>query len=145
MTSTIDVRKEIDVQALRNGEIVLNQKVVKEFAWKKMNGDVGAVGYQGAAASPTCALDLDAKTPWWAFYNRDIPCALAARTWSFTAVRRSDGMARWEPFYYLHWGPWVYCARPLIYTFAMPNPQRGDACARVQRFLRENGVSILVG
>ena len=140
MTSTIDVRKDIDVQALRNGEIVLNQKVVKEFAWKKMNGDVGAVVIKERPRHPTRALDLDAKTPWWAFYNRDIPCALAAINLELTAVRRSEGMARWEPFYYLHWGPWVYCARPLIYTFATPRSPACDACARVQRFLRENGV-----
>jgi hypothetical protein len=24
----------------------------------------------------------------------------------------------------MHWGPWTYCARPLIYTFATNNPQR---------------------
>jgi hypothetical protein len=33
-------------------------------------------------------------------------------------------LARWEPYFYMHWGPWAYCARPLVYTFATPNPQR---------------------
>jgi hypothetical protein len=41
-----------------------------------------------------------------------------------TNMQRSGGRERWEPFVYLHWGPWYYCARPLVYTFATPNPQR---------------------
>lgn len=124
MSSTLDVVKDLDVQALRNGEIVLNHNVVREFAWKKPDGDIGVVNIKERPRHPTRGLDLDARTPWWAFFNRDIPCALAALNLELTAMRRQSGLTSWEPYYYMHWGPWAYCARPLIYTFATPNPQR---------------------
>jgi hypothetical protein len=124
MTSTLDVIKNLDVQALRNGEIVLNHNVVREFAWKQMNGDVDTVVIKERPRHPTRGLDLDARTPWWAFFNRDVPCALAAINLELSSMRRNEGLARWEPYFYMHWGPWAYCARPLVYTFATPNPQR---------------------
>jgi hypothetical protein len=124
MTSTLDVVKDLDVQALRNGEIVINHNVVREFAWKQMDGDIASVVIKERPRHPTRGLDLDARTPWWAFFNRDVPCALAAINLELSALRRHQGLARWEPYIYMHWGPWAYCARPLIYTFATPNPQR---------------------
>ncbi|MEJ2555540.1 MAG: hypothetical protein P8186_04805 [Anaerolineae bacterium] len=124
MTSTLDVIKDLDAQALRNGEIVLNHNVVREFAWKQMNGDVDTVVIKERPRHPTRGLDLDARTPWWAFFNRDVPCALAAMNLELSAMRRNEALARWEPYFYMHWGPWAYCARPLVYTFATPNPQR---------------------
>ncbi len=39
-------------------------------------------------------------------------------------MRRRDGLVRFDPWIYLQQGPWVYVARPLIYTFATTNPQR---------------------
>ena len=124
MSSTLDVVKALDVQALRNGEIVVNQEVVREFAWKKLTGDIGTVVIKDRPRHPTRAMDLDAKTPWWAFFNRDIPCALSAINLELSATWRQEGLNSWEPYFYLHWGPWYYCARPLVYTFATPNPQR---------------------
>jgi hypothetical protein len=124
MTSSLDIVKNLDVQALRNGEIVLNHNVVREFAWKQMDGEINTVVIKERPRHPIRALDIDAHTPWWAFFNREVPCALAALNLELTALRRHEGLARWEPYFYMHWGPWTYCARPLIYTFATPNPQR---------------------
>jgi hypothetical protein len=124
MESVLDVTKDMDVVALRNGEIVLNHNVVREFAWKKPDGDIGSVVIKERPRHPTRGMDLHIRTPWFAFYNRDIPCALAAVNLQVTACRRDRGLVEWEPWHYLHWGPWTYCARPLIYTFATPNPQR---------------------
>lgn len=124
MSSSMDVLKDLDVQALRNGEIVVNHNVVREFAWKKLEGAVGTVVIKERPRHPTRGLDLPARTPWWAFFNRDIPCALAALNLELAQMRGDGGRSRWEPYIYMHWGPWAYCARPLVYTFATPNPQR---------------------
>ena len=124
VSTTIDVLHDMDVQALRNGEIVINQNAVREYAWKGLDGAIETVVIKDRPRHPTRALDLPARTPWWAFFNRDTPCALAALNLELTNMQRSGGSEPWEPFIYLHWGPWYYCARPLVYTFATPNPQR---------------------
>jgi hypothetical protein len=124
VSSVLDVNKDMDVVALRNGEIVLNHNVVEEFAWKKADGEIGSVVIKERPRHPTRGMDLHIATPWFAFYNRHVPCALAVLNLEVSACRRDRGHVEWEPFHYLHWGPWTYCARPLIYTFASPNPQR---------------------
>jgi len=122
--SMIDVTKDMDVVALRNGEIVLNHDVVREFAWKKPDGDIGSVVIKERPRHPTRGMDLHVSTPWFAFFNREVPCALAVMNLELGAYRRGKGLTEWAPFNYLHWGPWTYCARPLVYTFISPNPQR---------------------
>ena len=125
MTSSTHVLRDMDTIALRNGEIVLNHNVVREFAWKKPDGKIGSVVIKECPRHPTRALIIEADTPWFAFYNRELACALAAINLELSYARYSDGLARVEqPYMYLNWGPWAYCCRPLVYTFATPNPQR---------------------
>ncbi len=123
-SSVLDVTRDLDVVALRNGELVVNQDVVDEFAWKQPDSAVGTVVIKTLPRHPVPAMEIDARAPWWAFFNRDVPCALAAINLELSGMQRADGLAQWEPYFYLHWGPWYYCARPLVYTFITPNPQR---------------------
>ena len=67
---------------------------------------------------------FDARTPWFAFYNRTEGNALGVLNLEFGGVRREGGLIEAEPYYYLHWGPWFYVSRPIIYTFTSNNPQR---------------------
>lgn len=122
--SMIDVTEDMDVVALRNGEIVLNHDLVREFAWKKADGEIGSVVIKERPRHPTRGMDMYVSTPWFAFYNREVPCALAIVNLDLSAYRRDRGLVEWAPWNYLHWGPWTYCARPLVYTFISPNPQR---------------------
>lgn len=125
LTSTLDVLKDIDVVALRNGEIVLNHNVVREFAWKNSTGEVNSVVIKERPRHPVRALDIEALTPWFAWYNRELGAAFGVMDLELAHMRRSEGLSRVEqPYRYMHWGPWTYCARPLIYTFATNNPQR---------------------
>jgi len=125
ITSTIDVLKDIDVVALRNGEIVLNRNVAREFAWKNSRNETNSVVITERPRHPIRALDIEAVTPWFTWYNREIGAALGVIDLELTHMRRSTGLSRVEqPYRYMHWGPWTYCARPLIYTFATNNPQR---------------------
>ena len=122
--SMIDVTADLDVVALRNGEIVLNHNLVREFAWKKADGQIGSMVIKERPRHPTRGKDMYVSTPWFAFYNREVPCALGIVNLDLTAYRRDRGLTEWAPWNYLHWGPWTYCARPLVYTFISPNPQR---------------------
>lgn len=124
MSSTMDVEQDINVQALRNGEIVFNHDVFREFAWKQPGGEVGSVVIKERPRHPVRGLDIPADTPWFALYNRELGCAFGAANLEVMAMRRRDGLVRFAPWTYMHWGPWVYVCRPLIYTFATNNPQR---------------------
>jgi hypothetical protein len=125
VTSTLDVLADIDVVALRNGEIVLNHNVAREFAWKNSVGEINSVVIKERPRHPTRALDIEAVTPWFAWYNREIGAAFGVLDLDLAYMSRSGGPNQVEqPFRYMHWGPWTYCARTLIYTFATNNPQR---------------------
>ena len=122
--SNIDVTKDLDVVALRNGSVVLNKETTGDFAWKDVDHQVRNVHIQDMPRHPVKAMTLDARTPWFAFYNRRQGNALGVVNLEFGGVRRQGGLIEWEPHYYLHWGPWFYVSRPIIYTFASNNPQR---------------------
>lgn len=104
MSSSLDIIDDIDVHALRSEEAVFNHKVVREFAWKQPNGDVGTVVIKTLPRHPVPAMEIDARAPWWAFFNRDVPCALAAINLELLGMQRADGLAQWKPYFYLHWG-----------------------------------------
>lgn len=122
--SNIDVTKDLDVVALRNGSVVLNKETTGDFAWKDVDHEVKNVHITDMPRHPVKAMTFDAKTPWFAFYNRNEGNALGVVNHKFNGVRRQGGLIEWEPHYYLHWGPWFYVSRPIIYTFTSNNPQR---------------------
>ena len=124
MDSNVDILQDLDVRALRNGEIVVNLNVVREFAWKQPNGQVQVVDFKQRPREPKRALDMPMDTPWWAFINRERRCSLAAITLQTAAVRRREGLVNLEPCVILKWGPWAYCTRPLVQTNNTANPQR---------------------
>ncbi|MCI5957592.1 MAG: hypothetical protein MRZ54_11475 [Clostridiales bacterium] len=122
--SNIDITKDLDVVALRNGSVVLNKETTGDFVWKDVDHQVRNVHIQDMPRHPVKAMTLDARTPWFAFYNRHQGNALGVVNLEFGGVRRQGGLIEWEPHYYLHWGPWFYVSRPIIYTFTSNNPQR---------------------
>ena len=125
VTTVTDVLEDITVQALRNGEIVLNHNLVREFAWKKPTGEVESVVYKELPRHPTRALEMPSNTPWLALYNRECKAAFGAINLEQSNMRRGGGLVCLEqPYMYLNWGPWVYWCRALVYTFMSSNPQR---------------------
>jgi hypothetical protein len=124
MDSVTDVSKDLDVRALRNGELVINLKVGREYAWKMPDGRIMVVPYEGRPKNPQRAIDIPADSEWWAFTNLDRHASLGAIILESSAQRRRGGLARQEPYITLKWGPFAYCTRPLAYTFNSHNPQR---------------------
>lgn len=122
--SSIDVTKDLDVVALRNGSVVLNKETTGDFVWMDVDHTVKNVHITDLPRHPTKGMVFDARTPWFAFYNREKGNALGVLNLEFGGVRREAGLIEWEPYYYLHWGPWFYVSRPIIYTFTSNNPQR---------------------
>lgn len=123
ISSTIEINKDIDVKALRNGEIVLNRKLVQEFAWREPDGNIGSMIITDGPRHPRQAKILPHDSPWVCFFNRDRQCGLGMVTVKLANFRKDGGFSRtFQPYSYLHWGPWVYYARPLVYTFLSSNP-----------------------
>ena len=125
MTSTIEIRKDISVKALRNGEIVLNRELVDEFAWREPDGSTGSMLIEDSPRHPRHAKVLPYNTPWACFISREHECGLGMITVELTNFRNDGGMCRtFRPYSYLQWGPWAYYARPLVYTFISSGPAR---------------------
>ena len=124
MDSNLDILQDIDVRAMRNGELVVNLNMAREFAWKQLDGKIGTIEFAERPREPRRALDLPGNTPWWAFFNRDRRASLAALTLETAAVRRQEGLVHLEPAVILKWGPWAYCVRILVQTNNSSNPQR---------------------
>ncbi|MDY0371312.1 MAG: hypothetical protein WC182_07025 [Bacilli bacterium] len=122
--SNIDVNKELDVVALRNGSVVLNKETTGDFAWRDVDHELKTVHITDLPRHPVKGMVFDARTPWFAFYNKERGNALGVINLDFSGIRRSKGLVEWEPYFYLHWGPWFYVSRPIIYTFTSNNPQR---------------------
>ena len=120
----IDINKDLDVAALRNGSVVLNKETTGDFAWKDVDHTIKNVHITDLPRHPVKAMVFDAKTPWFAFYNRIRGNGLGVLNLEFTGLRRSGGLVGWEPYYYLHWGPWFDVSRSIIYTFTSSNHQR---------------------
>ncbi|MBE5817307.1 MAG: hypothetical protein E7315_06325 [Clostridiales bacterium] len=124
LQSTIELTQDKDVIALRNGEIVLNREIVNEFAWKKLDGGIGTVLVDDVPRHPTMGKRVDKNTPWYAVFNREQGVGVGVVPIEAVNLRKDGGLERFDPFIYLQVGPWVYVARPLIYSFVSNNPQR---------------------
>ncbi|MCL2518262.1 MAG: hypothetical protein FWF15_06830 [Oscillospiraceae bacterium] len=124
ISTSMELTKDRDVIALRGSEIVVNRELTQEIAWRNMDGT-----YETACASdlprhPTMGKRLPGSTPWVALYNREYEALLAVAYIENANVRRDGGLERIDQHLYVHVGPWVYIARPLLYTFVGNNPQR---------------------
>jgi hypothetical protein len=125
VTSTLEIKKGITVKALRNGEIVLNRDLVEEFAWREPDGSTGCMIITDSPRHPAHAKVLPHDTPWAVLFNRMRRCGLGLVNVDSTNFRSDGGLCRtFRPYYYLQWGPWVYYARPLVYTFISSGPGR---------------------
>ena len=125
MTSTIEIKKDISVKALRNGEIVLNRELVDEFAWCEPDGSRGLIRIQDTPRHPRHGKELPYNTPWACFISRDHGCGLGMITVELAHFRNDGGICKtFRPYSYLQWGPWAYYARPLVYTFLSAGPGR---------------------
>lgn len=122
--SNMDINKDLNVVALRNGSVVLNKETTGDFVWKDVDHTIKNVHITDLPRHPVKGMVFDAKTPWFAFYNREKGNGLGVLNLDFGGIRRQGGLLEWEPYYYLHWGPWFYVSRPIIYTFTSNNPQR---------------------
>ncbi|MGI6336505.1 MAG: hypothetical protein ACOXZM_05515 [Eubacteriales bacterium] len=124
VASTMEVTKDRDVIALRNGEVVINRDLADEIAWRNMDGTVETHYVDELPRHPTMGQRLPVTTPWVVLYNREKEAALGICYIENTNIRKDRGLERIDQYLYVQVGPWIYVARPLLYTFVGNNPQR---------------------
>ena len=125
MESLMEVRKEIFVKALRNGEIVFNHAVLDEFVWMDPLGTVQSLPIEGTREHPIHALEIPANTPWMALVNREQKVGFASIALAYENTNLlGDLPSEAQPYFYVQNGPWVYISRPLVYPFGGQNLTR---------------------
>lgn len=124
IADTMELTKDLDVIALRNGEVVINRELAEEIAWENSDGSVESVDIGELPRHPVMGKRLPENTPWVALFNRERQAALGVVYINFTNIRKDKGLERVSPHLYVHVGPWIYVAHPILYTFVGNNPQR---------------------
>jgi hypothetical protein len=123
--TTIEITKNLFVQALRNGEIVFNKAVFKNVGYKTMEGQVKVIDLGRTRMHPDHVISLRPDTPWVTFYNEEKGIAFANLYLDLTMTNVEGGEASAEqPFVYIQHGPWFYLARGLVYSFGTNNQTR---------------------
>ncbi len=123
MRSTIHVRNDISVLAIRNAEVVFAREAFAEAAWWNLARD----------KVETCKITsfpdltewtMPEDTPWLAFFDRDKGCGYAG-----IQMRHANGALMGlertvNPYMYITTGPWIYWTRALAYPYGSRNPQQ---------------------
>ena len=120
-----EVKKDVNAKALRNGEIVLDRKLVDEFAWRTPDGGVGTMKITDGPKHPRHGKVLPADEPWVCFFNRKGRYGLGVVTGKLADFRTDGGLPKYFNRYrYMQWSKWVYTCRPFAYTFSTMNQAR---------------------
>ncbi len=120
--SVMQVKEDIFVQALRNGEIVFNHAVLDEFVWMDERGKIQCLDLNTVKKHPIHALEVPADTPWIAFISRKHGVGFANINIDYTNVNLyGDPVSQAQPYIYVQVGPWIYWSRGLVYPFGHAN------------------------
>lgn len=122
MSSFMEVKKDLFVQAMRNAEIVFNHEVLDEFVWPDEKGAMQSIIVEQARKHPKHGLEIPVDTPWMALINRQKGIGFAAVTVEYqNGNRYAQRPSLTQPYFYVQNGPWVYVSRPLVYPFGGSN------------------------
>ena len=122
MSSLMELKKELFVNALRNSEIVFNRAVLDEFVWEDPRGTVQSLIIEGSPQHPIHALEIPARTSWMAFISRAHKVGFASIALAYeNANVCGDPASETQPYIYVENGPWIYWCRGLVYPFGGQN------------------------
>jgi hypothetical protein len=123
MTSAMDVVRDVPLQALRNGEMVIDHKLIDQAAWKEPASDgVQTLRLDTVPLLTEIRLPLD--TEWLAFTHSQSRVGFGGIP--FLSSNSSSGIepATVNPYLYITRGPWVYWTRVLAAPYLTPNIQQ---------------------
>ena len=121
--SAMEVKEDIFVQALRNGEIVFNHAVLDEFVWKDELGEIQSLDLIDAPKGHV--LEIPADTPWVAFISREHGVGFAGINVEYNNINMYGSLtSQAQPYFYVQKGPWYYWSRGLVHPYGHPNSTR---------------------
>ncbi len=136
MRSSMLVRHEMAVQALRNSEIVFARDMFREAAWPDpIHGGIHTVDLLSAPDLTEWTMPDD--TPWIAFFDREKGVGFAGIQRSYANGGIEGRLRGLNPYMYVTVGPWIYWTRALAYPYGSHNPQLMIPIARGSVYLEE--------
>ncbi|MFH1739774.1 MAG: hypothetical protein ABIH23_12250 [bacterium] len=123
MSSSVHVRYDIFVEALRNSEIVFAREAFSEAAWWDPVRQVAETRHIISYPDLTEWLVPD-NTPWLAFFDRDKGCGFAGIQTEYANAGLQGRERTLNPYMYITTGPWIYWTRALAYPYGSRNPQQ---------------------
>jgi hypothetical protein len=125
MESTLLVKKDLFVKALRNGEVVFNKEVFDQAAYATVKGKTRTIDFSRTRRHPEHVVTLRPDTPWIAFFSQKKKVAFASLFLEFGTTNIYGGEASCQqPYIYIQHGPWYYISRAFVYSFGSNNQSR---------------------
>jgi hypothetical protein len=123
MRSSMHLRYDIDIQALRNAEIVFAREAFSEAAW--WDPVTKQIETRRIVDAPDLTeWTMPEATPWLAFFDRDHGCGFGGVQLGYANSSLVGKPRTLNPYLYITTGPWIYWTRTLAYPFGSRNPQQ---------------------
>jgi len=123
MRSTMQIRYDIAVQALRNAEVVFAREAFSEVAW--LDPERGRIETRHIISAPDLTeWTMANTTPWVAFFDREKGCGYGGIQVGYMNGSSSGKLRTLDPYMYVTTGPWIYWTRSLAYPYGSRNPQQ---------------------
>jgi len=123
--SSMEIKKDIFVKALRSGEVVFNKEVFTKAAYKTAAGKQEIIDFSYTRMHPEHVAVLSADTPWVYFFDKDKKIGFANLFLQYSTLNIQGGVASTQqPYIYIQHGPWYYMSRAFVYSFGSNNQSR---------------------
>ena len=123
MSTTLETKKDVPLQAFRNAEIVFNHKLIDKAAWQDPASDKPEMlTLQDIPNLTEVHLPLDVS--WISFLNTKEHLGFAGIPVEYANSSLNDEPFEYNPYLYITKGPWVYWTRVLVTPYMTQNMQQ---------------------
>jgi len=121
--SSMSIRHDVSVQALRNSEIVFAREAFSEAAW--WDEQHQRIETRHIISQPDLTeWTLPDTTPWLAFFDGEKKTGFAGIQGHYANASLVGDLRTYNPYIYITTGPWIYWTRALAYPYGSRNPQQ---------------------
>ncbi len=123
MSSAMEIKKPVPLQAFRNAEIVFNSKLIDKAVWldpayeNPKELDISTI-------PNLTEVDLPLDVSWISFLNTKEKIGFAGIPLEYCNASLNDEPFEYNPYIYITKGPWVYWTRVLVTPYMTQNMQQ---------------------
>lgn len=123
MTSNMQFLQDVPLQALRNGEVVFDHKLIDYAAWKESASEkVHKIKLESVPLLTEIHLPL--STQWMSFFNSKKKIGFGGIPLNSSQTSLGKEPITYNPYFYITRGPWVYWTRVLAAPYLTKNIQQ---------------------